>query len=178
MNNVITFDALLEVARSQANGSVDAKQLKKAREKVAELEQRLAQVQSELAEAKKELADLEKEANAYVRRAIEAAKALGIAIPEEYQKKHTTSSSGSGKNGKYYFEFEGHKPFRGSLTDGLWRLTKGCGSAGKNGEKAMTAEEFWTFFRAKTGEDEMEFGKKYYLEFANGKKGYIQKVEE
>lgn len=183
-NGMITFEALLATAQAvqaQANGeAVDPKQLEKAREKVQKLEQKLKQVQDELNEARKELAELEKQANAYVRKAIEAAKVLGVAIPEEYQKmtRSGNSSSSNGKSGKYWFEFEGHKAFSGSLTDGLWRLSKGCGTAGKNGEKVFTADEFWAFFKQETGEDKMQLGKKYWLEFPNGEKGYIQKLEE
>jgi len=180
-NGMITFEDLLRQA--QANAGEDAlkaaKDLEAYRQNMEKTQKEIERLQQRLNEYRTKIRELEGKVNEAVAKAITAAKALNIEIPEQYLKmKKTGNGNGNGKSGKYWFEFEGRKAFRGSLTDGLWRLTKGCGTAGRNGEKVMTAEEFWTFFKSQTGEDKMELSKKYYLEFANGEKGYIQLLEE
>jgi len=179
MDNGMTFETLLEVARQQAGNQVDPKTLEKAHKRVQDLSGKLAQVQAELAQAKKELAELEKAANIYVRKAADAARALGLPIPEQYLKIKTVNSNGNRTPGKYYWESPGLKPFQAEISRAMWRLSHGSGgSAGLNGEGVLSADEFWTLVEAQTGSKSLSLGESITVDLPNGRTVTCQKVEE
>lgn len=178
----ITFEALLEAARLQENG-VDPGRLEEARRKVEKLREKFELVRGQLDQARKELVELEKASQTYIKRAIDAAKALGLEIPQEYRQEYRKVRAGNGNgnrsNGKYYWEPYGQKPFRAEISRAMWRLSQGCGgSAGKNGEGVLSVEEFWQLVESQTGKSQLALGEKIRIELPSGKVVEVQKVEE
>jgi len=120
---------------------------------------------------------VENELQAPIREAVKAARILGIEVPEEYQNTRTANNSGSGApRGKYIWEAENGKPFQGSVSDAMWRYSKGSGgSLGKNGERVLSVSEFWK--TAGLSEEEVKPGERYEVTLPNDKKIAFQKVE-
>jgi len=163
---MVTFQELLATV-----GKADVSELQARKEK---LEKRRAELQAKLAEVQRELQQVESELNAPIRQAVKAAKLLGIEVPEQYRQQ--ANGNGNRSQGRYYWEAKGQVPFQAEVSRAMWRLSQGSGgSAGKNGEGVLTAEEFWRL----TGmvEEQAELGKKYQVTLPNGKQVTFQRIE-
>jgi hypothetical protein len=170
---MLTFEVLLSAARSQQEQeNIDPKEVEKAKQKVEKL-------QDELAQAKRELAELERQVNAYIRKAIDAARVLGIEVPEKYRiaKKNGNSGNGSRSNGKYYWEAYGRKPFTAEISRAMWALSHKSGGSAGDGKGVLTAEEFWNLVKAQTGKKSLAFGEKINIILPNGREITVQRME-
>lgn len=166
----VSFEQLLE---SVSSGDVEKLQAKKAI-----LQAERTKLQTNLAKVNRELSDIEAQIAAPVRNAVKAAQLLRVDIPEKY-KGVKVNGTGEGKRpqGKFRWESVGLVPFQAEVSRAMWRLSTGSGgSAGKNGEGVLTAEEFWAL--AKLEETKMKLGDKHSLTLPNGREVTFEKIEE
>ena len=136
-------------------------------------------IQERLDKVRKSIREVEGKLTAPVRSAIRAARELGIAIPEDYQKVTTAQSNRSA--GKYTWFVEGLEPKQQEPSRAMWRLSKGSGgSAGSNGEGVLRVDEFWALVEEQTGKTEadLDIGDSIEVTLPNEREVTFQKVEE
>jgi hypothetical protein len=168
--SAVTFEQLLE---STANGDIEKLVAKKAA-----LQSEKAKLQEKLTAVNRGLYDIEAQITAPIRNAVKAAQLLGVAVPEKYMTvKVNGVNDGKRSLGKFYWEVAGMMPFQSEVSRAMWRFSAGSGgSAGKNGEAVLTAEEFWAL--VKLDESKVKLGEKNTVTLPNGRIVTFQKTEE
>ena len=170
----ITFDQLL--AQTTAAAGVNSDQLTKQQK---DLSRTITKLEAELAQSKTELADIKDKLQTPLKQAFQAAKLLGIDVPDHYQSLAQPASSRT-NGGEYLWQAE---PLPGStrtaellpknmnIARAMWSLSRGSGgSAGKSGEGILTAEEFFALLKQQTGHDELKPGQSVELILPNERK--------
>ena len=153
-------------------GNGDVEKLKARR---GELQKQKTGLQEKLAKVSKELQEVEVQIGLPIRNATKAAQLLGIEVPEEYRK-FGGNGNGERPQGRFYWEANGHMPFRADVSRAMWRLSPGSGgSVGKRGEGALSSEEFWALVNL--DESKVQVGDKNTVALPNGKEIGFQRVE-
>ena len=167
----ITFDALL--ARTTESAGLNREQLTKQQD---DLSRTITKLESELARHKTDLAHIKDKLQTPLKQALQAAKLLGIDVPEEYQNLAQATSTRT-NGGEYLWQAD---PLPGStrtsellpktmnIARAMWALSRGSGgSAGKSGEGILTSEEFFALLKQQTGLDELKPGQTVELVLPN-----------
>jgi hypothetical protein len=164
----VGFDVLLA---SCTEGDIEKLQARKAA-----LESEKVKAQDKLTKLNGELQEIETQISAPIKNAVKAALLLGVEVPEQYRSVKVNGVPGTRSLGKFYWEAKAQTPFQSETSRAMWRLSQGSGgSAGKNGEGVLTAEEFWTL--AKLDESSVRVGDKHTVTLPNGKEVTFQRME-
>ena len=170
----LNFEAL--VTTVSENGDKDLEELEGQLE---DLGKREADLQGELADVRQRIREIEKERNAAVRKAVKAARELGIQVPEEYQNLRVSRRNRK-SSGKYEWSADGVKTIQQTVSSAMWRLSKGSGgSAGSNDQGVLRSGEFWQLVGEQTDktEGEIEVGEETTVELPNEREVTFRRVE-
>ena len=171
MADTLGFEALLKAAADD-----DTEKLEGELEK---LESERDELNSKLDSVKVRISTIETTLAVPLKKALKAARELGIEVPEQYRTIRTGSNSRSA--GRYLWHSQGITGFQAEPSRAMWRLSRGSdGSGGSNGEGILLVDEFWALVKeqAQKTEADIEPGEKVTVKLPNDREVTLEKVKE